>query len=162
MKKLWTLGLGLLAAVSLTANAAYWEHTKEEAQQNLMDFACNVLYWECEGLAPPTIVYVYDPYVGWAGAFWDGTTEVYINTYRTDQMDPLEVMGVIVHEFTHYIDDQLHDLGKAETRQDICDAEARAWHVGNSFLVWVGLGSETTYNWWQWYGCPSPGPVTGP
>lgn len=135
-------------------------HNPTQARQELMDYACLILYWECEGIAPPEIVYGHLPY-GIAGRFYPGTNKIYLSVDYRDTMPPLVFMSVIVHEMVHYIDDQLHDLTLVD-KAAACRAEARAWHVNNAFLIWVGYEEYVDYRWPSRYGCPAPGVVTGP
>jgi hypothetical protein len=108
----------------------------------------------------PKIRYV-PTYPGLAGYFYTGDDTIYISSQVQANAPHLYTMGVIVHEMTHYIDDQLHNLSHADTKEEQCLAEAKAWHVNNAFLHWIGQPELADYEWYKRYGCEAPGPVTG-
>mgnify|MGYP005820049471 CR=1 FL=1 len=150
MKKLLLVGI---AAFFLTGSTA--EDTTPYSEDYLMDFACTVTYTDCSGLQLPHIGVTQLNWAGSgvAGMYFPGTDIILIDIDFLRGLPELELTSILVHEMAHYIYDQTRGAHTA------CETEAFAWHVGNSFLVSVGLEDATIYDWYEWYNCAAPGPV---
>lgn len=149
--------LAFLASLLVTVQVGAAVHTSDvtERRQRLMDFACTVTQTDCSEIPLPHIAYAQLNWAGWgvAGMYFPGTDVILIDVDFRRNMEPHKLMSVIVHEMAHYIFDQTRGAHTS------CETEAFAWHVGNSFLVYVGLEDQADYEWYRRYRCEAPGPV---
>lgn len=164
MKKLLVTAAALLAILLPVTGGTYpglsgeAPHDREAAQQSLMNFVCTVTTLDCSDLALPHIQYTQLDWAGYgvAGVYFPGTDVIFLDVDYRRQLDPIQFMSVMVHEMAHYV--RYNKIGYDYDPRG-CNTEAFAWHVGNSFLVWMGLAEEADYEWYQRYGCEAPGPV---
>jgi hypothetical protein len=57
--------------------------------------------------------------------------------------------GTILHEIVHYIDYEY--LRDEDIEWDVCESEAKAWRIENSYFTKIGRYEFTNWNWREDY-----------
>jgi hypothetical protein len=124
--------LGLLLFVACPSVSAGQE---EELPPTPLQFACDFLEIDCEGITMPMIIYTdIMGELGYYGAYMPGEHIVFI--------DPQAPAATVVHEVTHYM------LWAAGARVSRCTSEEAARRVHHAWE-----GTEYNEEWRQRYGC---------
>lgn len=124
--------------------------------QGSFDFACKVMEYDCSSIEPPTVVWesLYHTYGIFGG--YNGDDTIHMDNSVLWIADPVYVNSVIAHETVHYLDVKLGVLPVGDMipgSKALCNAEMRAWRVGNAYVISNGRPDLANFDWHIRYGC---------
>lgn len=119
-----------------------------------MDFACDVLEYECAGIPLPAVEHV-EGLLDRTGNYgeYNGGAAIQLDASVVRHADEDFVQTTVVHEVTHYLDVYLGVYRDAHSRTQWCEAERRAWRVDNAYTTFISRGDLSDFGWAKRYGC---------
>ena len=106
----------------------------------------------CDGVAQPPVKPIQAKYLD-KGSY--GTSYKGVIYYNFDKRgEPKQVLGVIVHEMTHYLLEQkgmylAHDPEHGKDWSEVCPSESYAFAVENSFYKLMKWDDLIVPQWWK-------------
>jgi hypothetical protein len=153
MYKLKTLlvGLVLVVAAACSNTPLFPAATETSAVNAAWKEACQLSRYSCLWVKRPEVAYSDVLGNGVRGAFWPGSTRVWL-AKGIDIQTNIRDYGTLVHEFVHYLQEQNFQW-PAFSKTVQCQREEEAWDVFNLLMKKYDREDLVDVRWRYRYGC---------
>jgi hypothetical protein len=145
MNRVYGFVLGLISVMMAGVAMSDSSTSRTSSLLNEWEFLCEKRQVDCDGIAPPDIVWMADP--GFQGFYRPDLDPnvVFLNYF----LDDIQTTLTYAHEASHYLDykrgrlsyDNGYDL------DELCISEAEAYGVSNAYAVYLGQPEAGFYDW---------------